>query len=102
MSWWPRPITPKQVGIAKSKVLADVIEATNELIVEKWNGECATFTLKELRDRARTRLGWPSGRSFGEGQLDIMPLFRNAGWLVHYAEGDYDNPCASFSFRKAP
>ena len=97
-----KPITPKDVESAKtSHTLPLIIEAANELIVEKWNGYNATFTLRELGTRARAKLGMQEDQEFERGQLDIEPIFRKAGWIVEYDRPGYnENYEAHFIFKK--
>lgn len=98
-----KPISPKDVEIAKAAhgEMSLIIEAANELIAEKWNGYDATFTVRELGARARPKLGMQEDEKFKDGQLDIEPIFRKAGWNVEFDRPGYcENYEARFIFKK--
>ena len=98
-----KPISPKDVENAKAKhrPMPFIIEAANELIAEKWNGHAATFSVRELGARARTKLNMKEEEKFEDGQLDIEPIFRKAGWIVEFDRPGYcENYEARFIFKK--
>ena len=97
-----KPLSPKDVESAKTKrIPPQIIEAANELIAERWDGHEATFTLHELGQRARAKLGMDPKVDFESGQLDIEPSFRKAGWIVDFDRPGYNETYdARFTFRK--
>lgn len=97
-----KPLSPKDVESAKTeRVPPQIIEAANELIAERWDGHEARFTLHELGQRARAKLGKDPKEDFEDGQLDIEPIFRKAGWVVEFDRPGYNETYdACFIFRK--
>lgn len=99
-----KPLSPKDVESAKAKTgvtIPQVIEAANELIAQRWDGYEARFFLHELGARAREKLGWDKKKEFEDGDLDIEPIFRKAGWSVEFDRPGYnENYEAHFIFKK--
>ena len=99
-----KPITPAEVESAKTARQGNnpaVIEAANELIAQRWNGHDARFKLHELGALARQKLGWEPKREFEDGDLDIEPIFRKAGWSVEFDRPGYNESYdAFFVFKK--
>jgi len=95
------PIRPEDVGARKaSAIRPEIIDAANELIVEKWRGGYARVDLDDLCKKAREKIGDPAYK-FADGELDIKDAFRAAGWRVDspcYYGGD--NYKAHFIFRR--
>jgi hypothetical protein len=99
-----KPLSPKDVESAKTARQGNnkaVIEAANELIAQRWNGHDATFKLHELAKLAREKLGWDARKQFEDGDLDIEPIFRKAGWSVDFDRPGYNETYeAHFIFTK--
>lgn len=99
-----KPLSPKDVESAKAARKGNnekVIEAANELIAQRWDGYEARFFLHELGKLAREKLGWDGKKEFEDGDLDIEPVFRKAGWSVEFDRPGYNETYeAFFVFRK--
>lgn len=97
-----KPITPDEVVAKKLDVVRpEIIEAANELIAKHWNGNYAKFTLDELCQLSRKKLKMEKGQQFEDGELDIEPIFRKAGWKVDFDRPGYNETYpATFEFTK--
>lgn len=94
-----KPLSPKDVENAKAttgNTIPQVIEAANELIAQRWNGYESRFFLHELAKLARSKLGWDEKKFFEDGDLDIEPIFRKAGWVVDFDRPGYNETYEAF------
>ena len=90
-----KPISPGDMaGLEGTFVPDEVIEATNQLIAEKWNGYSATILMSELCERARTIMQIPN-RNFKSKELDIKYVFRKAGWDVEFNRPGFNEAYAA-------
>jgi len=109
-----RPIQVSEIDhLAGALTPSYVIDAANELIVEKWNGISSRFTLTELVDRsmslyAKTVVSGTINASSKRAELssknafDIEPMFRQQGWKVKYDSPDYTESWpAYYTFTKS-
>lgn len=86
-----KPISPSEVVDKKLTLLPDeVIDATNELIADNWNGNKATFKQKELVARiqkkyeAADKYEITKEEVYERRYLDIEDIYRAQGWNVAY------------------
>ena len=85
------PISPSDV----KKIIPDfVIEAVNQLIMEKWDGYEAVILQDDIMDIVSSDdpdNDKPSRREvFDKGWLDFEPLYREKGWDVEYDKPAYN------------
>lgn len=79
----------------------EVIDEWNKLIAEKWDGVNATFTQDLLVDRLVARMNVKRERVFDAGWVDLEPVFRKAGWRVHFDKPAYNETYpATFEFTR--
>lgn len=90
------PISPDEVAAGRAGGVPEIIEAANELLLERWDGSSARFDLSDLSDRARVKLGRKWDAPFANGELDIEPVFRAAGWDVVYHGSDRGSPLSAY------
>ena len=97
------PIRPSEVKV----VIPDfIIQAVNELIEDKWNGEEAVIEQDEILDKVvDTDQDSPTyctrDKIFKKGWLDFEDLYRKAGWCVVYERpAYYETWDAYFKFTK--
>jgi len=99
-----KPISPEKVEQIRIHEMPEaIIQATNEMIVRKWNGSSATvkvdeiieqyFRLKGLHTKANTR---ERKELFDKHYLDIEPAYREAGWKVKFEKPDYTESFPSY------
>tara|TARA_Y100000034_G_scaffold136228_1_gene211661 strand:+ start:1497 stop:1850 length:354 start_codon:yes stop_codon:yes gene_type:complete len=99
------PITPRQAGKKREADIPDeVIEAFNELIVEKLdNSGCATVLLKDAVSRVLAKFGDlkpSSSELFDNHWMDVEEIFIKAGWHVTFDKPGYNESYdASYEFR---
>ncbi len=101
-----KPITPQEAGVKKIDGIDPLmIQAINELIVEKLQGKYAIILqikiverylrLKNIEDIGENRRKLVDDRH----QLDFEPIFEKAGWKVTYDKpGFNESYSASFKF----
>jgi len=83
-----------------------IIQATNELIVRKWNGHSATVEVEEIINHyfnvsGESRTAAKRKALFDKHYLDIEPAYREAGWKVKFESPDYTESFPSyFTFSK--
>lgn len=95
-----KPITPQQVGAAKTKEFPpQVIEAFNSLIAKSFvNGE-ATVYQEDAVAAIAGRLDVDKSKIYDEGWLNVEEMYKDAGWDVRYDKPAYDeNYRAHFVF----
>ena len=91
-----RPIKPGEVVSKKKEGFPDaVLEAFNELLAEKYDGDSAWFEQKEVVARM-VKKGLKRNAIFDKGWLDIEEVYESAGWKVSYDESYEEN----FTFEK--
>jgi hypothetical protein len=102
------PITPQEAIASIDSTIPDsVIASVNDLIKEKMhpgttsftltNSEVITRILDNFKEEGRhyspeTRPYWCSATRediFKRGWMDFEPIFRKAGWVVHYDKPAY-------------
>ncbi|MCA9354450.1 MAG: hypothetical protein KC877_02945 [Candidatus Kaiserbacteria bacterium] len=95
-----KPLRPKDVVHArKESIPNEMIEAFNELIVEKFNGNSATIKLKEAADRVVSK-GIDRHEAFNRGWFDVEDIFRQQGWHVEFDKPGYNESYdAYYEFR---
>ena len=102
-----KPITPKKVEQIRIHEMPEaIIQATNELIVRKWNGSSATIKIKEIVDQyfrvsGEEKTAKARQELFDNHYLDIEPAYIEAGWKVKYDGPGYNESYdAYFVFSK--
>lgn len=105
-----KPITPKEAQASKHTSIPDeIIEATNELIVENLELDgSATVLQKHITARALSKFKKADPESkmtsqimFDKNWMDIEPVFRAAGWRVTYDKPGFNEDYeASFCFER--
>jgi hypothetical protein len=97
-----KPITPDEVFAAKEKLLPpEVFEAFNEMIARKWDGDSASFTLKEVATSIANRLKISTADVYARNLLDVEDVYRMAGWGVDFDRPGYNETYeANFAFKK--
>lgn len=96
------PISPSDV----KKIIPDfVIEAVNQLIMEKWDGDKAIILQDDIMAIVSSNDpddNKPSRQEvFDKGWLDFEPLYREKGWDVEYDKPAYNEFYkAKFIFKK--
>ncbi len=98
-----QPIRPEEVQNKKNQAFPDeVIEAFNELIVEKWNGSSATIYQEDVIQRIYDKMENTTREIiYSNNWLDVESLFRLFGWKVKYDKPGYnENYRAHFIFSK--
>lgn len=97
-----KPISPKDVQSVKDSILPDVVfEVFNALIVENWNGTCASVKQDEAVERIAKALDISRDAAFKHGYLDVESVYSKAGWKVKYDKPAYNESYdAYFVFSK--
>jgi len=103
-----QPISPNDVASEKSKLIPDgIIQAVNELIVERWNGTSANFKLKEVVSRYLATVD-PHMRKgiernlYDKKLLDFEDIYRKQGWDVEFDHAAYSESFDdNFTFKKS-
>lgn len=86
-----KPIKPSEVIKKKKESLPDeVIESFNELIAEKWNGNQAKISQKEVASLISSKLDIQKEAIYEKHWLDVEDIFRKAGWHVEYDQPGYN------------
>ncbi len=104
-----KPISPDEVAQKKKESLPEeVIEATNELIAETWDGHQSIFRQDTLINRIINK--WRGSYEniseirqelFSKHHLDIEDIYRAEGWSVEYDKPGYSESYeANFTFKK--
>ncbi|AMO44169.1 hypothetical protein vBRpoSV10_112 [Ruegeria phage vB_RpoS-V10] len=99
-------ISPRDVPTQKAKAMpAAVLEIWNNLIAMRYSGSGSAYVDQCDAIAALLPLT-PNGNDrqyiFDNGWLDIEPIFRDAGWYVHYDKPGYNETYEpSFTFRAA-
>lgn len=99
-----KPITPEKIEQIKIHEMPEaIIQATNELIVRKWNGTSATIKVNEIVEQYFRIKGTDpedNGRErrelFENHHLDIEPAYRHAGWCVEFDKPGYNESYDSY------
>lgn len=95
-----RPITPADASAAKARRVPDVVlTAFNEAIVAVWDGRRARVLQTDVVQRIRNHLLVAAPREavdgvierlFKDGDMDVEPIYRAAGWAVVYDKTQTD------------
>jgi hypothetical protein len=100
------PIKPEDITELKLNQIPDeIINAVNELIVEKWDGSRATIKQDEIINRYLSAI--ISGYNeedfqikrheiFDKHYMDFEEIYRNAGWKVEYGRPAYNESYEPF------
>jgi hypothetical protein len=94
-----RPIKPSEITKAKAAAIPDwVIEAVNELLLAKWNGREARFTLKEVMALAMPKAPEATTRQqvYDNHLMDFEDLYRKEGWKVLFDKAGYNESYDDF------
>jgi len=97
-----KPITPEKVQEIRIHEMPEaIIQATNELIVRKWNGHSASFKVTEVVEQYFRVSGEEATAAkrkelFDNHHLDIEPAYRNAGWKVEFDKPGYNESYDAF------
>jgi len=85
-----KPIAPEKITKKKEDFIPDeVIEAFNEIIVEKWNGTQSFFRTKEVVSKIKKKLKLNrTDKIYDNHWLDVEGIYIKLGWVVKY-----DSPC---------
>ena len=95
------PIRPDQVAAKKGTTIpAQVFEAFDEMLVEKWRDGVAVIQLDEVVTRILAKdTGITRNQLFDNGWLDVEPAYEEAGWRVVYDKPGYNETyAATFTF----
>lgn len=87
-----KPIKPSEIKAAKATAIPDwVISAVNELLVAKWNGHQAKFTLKEVMSLALSKApeGTTRQQIFDNHWMDFEDVYREEDWKVLFDKAAY-------------
>ena len=90
-----KPISPEKVEQIRIHEMPEaIIQATNELIVRKWNGNSASVNVDEIIDQyfniiPEERTAGLRKELFEKHYLDIEPAYREAGWKVKFESPNY-------------
>jgi hypothetical protein len=94
-----QPMTPSEVRSKKLESIPDeVIAAMNELLCEnvKVNAPLGVvyvsqsdFVLRIIETYEKNNKAIDRDEIFGNGWLDIEPIFVNAGWEVNYSDNEF-------------
>ena len=85
-----KPIMPHEVTQESLNRMPDaIIEAWNELIAEKWDGDSALIFLYEAKDRLCFVCGY-KGIEYSSKYLNIEDIYRDAGWDVEFEKPGYN------------
>lgn len=97
-----KPIAPTEVSEAKAKALPEgVIEVFNTLIALKFNAGAAVLDLAETAAEVAAKLGLSQKEIFEKGYMDVEPIYRSAGWVVHFDQPGYNESYpATYTFVK--
>ena len=102
-----KPIKPSEVQSEKDTTIPDeIIEATNNLIVKRWDGNHAIIKQDHIVEAAM-RLFKQNGKEhtrdelFDNRWMDIESVFQKAGWKVTYDGPGYNETYpATFEFSR--
>jgi uncharacterized membrane-anchored protein len=99
-----KPITPEDAEKQRILAIPDfVIEAMNELLVQKLHDNHATIYIEEIIEKALERAPFGVTREdlFKQRMLDIENTYRNAGWKVVFDKPGFNESYeANFKFTK--
>jgi len=86
-----KPITPEEITKTKEDFIPDeVIEAFNEMIVEKWNGTESFFRQKEIVSKIEKKMKLKDTKQmYDEHWLDVEGIYMRLGWKVKYESPSY-------------
>lgn len=83
------PIRPEEVGTARTEQIPDfVIEAFNELIIEKFYQGGATLSLSEVENRIMAKAA--PAVQLNRNWLNVEPIYERSGWKVIYDKPGYN------------
>lgn len=93
------PIPPESVN--KVSIPPEVFEAFNSMIQDNFNGNYASFMLKDVANKAAALLGKDRQYLYKHQLLDVEPAYREAGWRVVFDKPGYNESYeAYFKFTK--
>lgn len=96
------PISPTSVLEMQSKIIPPfVIDCFNELIARNFVEIGATIYQADIESLIKTKM--PVDMQFDHRWLNVEPLFREIGWLVHYDKPGFNEsyaPSFSFTYKK--
>lgn len=101
-----KPISPEDITTTKEDLIPDeVIEAFNEMIVKKWDGEKSYFKQKEIVESIALKLIIMNEdieeNIFSKGYLDVEKIYAKLGWNVKYESPGWNESFdESFTFTK--
>jgi len=101
-----KPISPEDIKITSEDLIPDeVIEAFNEMIVEKWDDYKSYFKQKEIVKTIQAKLKISNKdveeNIFNKNYLDVEQMYRELGWDVKYESPGYrESFDESFTFSK--
>ena len=91
------PIRPEQVVELKGKIIPpEVIQSFNEAIAENFLDGRAQVPQNDVIGKIVERLGIDRSEIFRRKLLDVEPIFREAGWDVHYDKPGYNEDYEAF------
>lgn len=101
------PISPQKVTKLKEKTIPPpVIEAFNDMIVQRFDGRKSSFLQKEVVSLIMKKMGIPKtaeGMVYQKHWLDVEDVFKQKGWHVEYDKPAYNETYeASFTFKARP
>lgn len=97
-----KPIKPEEITTTREDLIPDgVIEAFNEMIVEKWDGKESYFKQSEIVTKIQAKTKMKSKEIFDKHCLDIEKIYKELGWDVKYSSPSWGESFdESFTFSK--
>jgi acyl carrier protein phosphodiesterase len=94
-----KPIKPNEIQkIKNSKIPEWIINIVNEMLIEKWDGREARFTLKEVMNAvmAVAPEGMTREHIYNNHWMDFEDLYRQEGWKVEFDKAAYNEDYDDF------
>ena len=93
-----KPLHPSEVNI--NRVPDRVIEAFNQLIKDKWDGNSANILITDAVAALNDK-GFSKKEIDDKHYLDIEPIYRENGWNVHFDKPGYNESYIGYYVFKA-
>lgn len=94
-----KPIKPSEIQDLKNAQIPEwVIECVNKIIVDKWNGRQAQFTLKEIMSMVMVAApeGTTRNQIYDNHWMNFEDLYRREGWEVEFNKAGYNETFDDF------
>lgn len=87
-----KPITPEEATALRIELMpVQIIESFNELIALSFDGYESTIKQKAILALISKKTGLSGTEILQKNYLDIEDVYRQAGWVVSYAQPDRDD-----------